>query len=118
MKSISLPKLGLNEVYGSELMASPTEAKMYHRTNLNVGPKFEILSSAPPKQDESNNDESKDNEGSDNNDGIYGNAIDLNDVKDDINTSFNNPNAERNIIVAQPSETNIMDVLIKENQKA
>ncbi|GMP30643.1 hypothetical protein CsSME_00005215 [Camellia sinensis var. sinensis] len=30
MKSISLPKLGLNEiqVYGSELMASPTEAKM------------------------------------------------------------------------------------------
>ncbi|GMP86742.1 hypothetical protein CsSME_00039412 [Camellia sinensis var. sinensis] len=118
MKSISLAKLGLNEVYGGELMASPTEAKMYHHTNLNVEPKHEALSSAPPKKDESNDDESKDNEGSDNSDGIYGDAIDLNDVKDDINTSFNNPNTERGIIVAQPSEPDIIDVLRKENQKA
>ncbi|GMQ03365.1 hypothetical protein CsSME_00049190 [Camellia sinensis var. sinensis] len=118
MKSISLAKLGLNEVYGDKLMASPTEAKIYQHTKLNVEPKHEVLSSAPAKQDESNDDESKDNEGSDNSDGISGNAMDLNDVKDDINTSFNNPNIERGIIVAQPSEPDIVDVLIKENQKA
>ncbi|GMP61651.1 hypothetical protein CsSME_00024029 [Camellia sinensis var. sinensis] len=91
MKSISLAKLGLDEVYGGELMASPTEPNMYHRTNLNVEPKHEVLSSAPAKQDESNDNESKDNEGNDNNSGISGGAMDLNDVKDDINTSFKTP---------------------------
>ncbi|GMP32980.1 hypothetical protein CsSME_00006499 [Camellia sinensis var. sinensis] len=118
MKSISLAKLGLNEAYSGELMTSPTEAKMYHRTNLNVEPKHEVLLNAPPKQDESNDNESKDNKDNDNSDGISSNAIDLNDVKDDINTSFNNPNAERGIIIAQPSEPDIVDVLIKENKKA
>ncbi|GMP23653.1 hypothetical protein CsSME_00001172 [Camellia sinensis var. sinensis] len=105
MKSISLSKLSLNEikVYGGELMTSPTEAKMYYHTNLMVKPKHKDSSSATPKQEERNNDESKDNEGSDNNEGIFGDAIDLNDVNDDINTSFNNPNVERCIIVAQPS---------------
>ncbi|GMP71342.1 hypothetical protein CsSME_00029794 [Camellia sinensis var. sinensis] len=75
MKSISLAKLSLNEleVYGGELMASPTEAKMYHHTKLNVEPKHEVLSSAPAKQDESNDDESKDNQGSNDSDGISGN---------------------------------------------
>ncbi|GMQ00150.1 hypothetical protein CsSME_00047358 [Camellia sinensis var. sinensis] len=118
MKSIYVAKLGLNEVYNVKLMASPTEAKMYHHTKLNVEPKHEVLSSASAKQDESNDDESKDNQGSDYNDGISGDAMDLNDVKDDINTSFDNPNAERGIIIVQPSKSNIVDVLIKENQKA
>ncbi|GMP70907.1 hypothetical protein CsSME_00029540 [Camellia sinensis var. sinensis] len=117
MKSISLAKLGLNEVYGGELMASTIEAKMYHHTKLNMESKHKVLSSAPAKQDKSNDDESKDNQGSDNSDGISGDTMDLNDVKDDINTSFNNPNTERGIIIAQPSELDIMDVLIKENQK-
>ncbi|GMP23654.1 hypothetical protein CsSME_00001173 [Camellia sinensis var. sinensis] len=118
MKAISLSKLGLNEVYSGELIASLTEAKMYHHTNLMVKPKHKDSSSATPKQEERNNDESKDNEGSDNNNGISGDAIDLNDVNDNINTNFNNPNAERGIIVAQPSEPDIVDMLIKENQKA
>ncbi|GMP92555.1 hypothetical protein CsSME_00042726 [Camellia sinensis var. sinensis] len=118
MKSISLAKLGLNEVYGGELMASPTEAKMYHHTKLNVEPKPEVLSSAPAKQDESNDDESKDSQRNDNNNGFSGDAMDLNDVGHDINPSFNTPNAERRIIIAQPSAPDIVDVLIKENQKA
>ncbi|GMP63230.1 hypothetical protein CsSME_00024999 [Camellia sinensis var. sinensis] len=118
MKSISLAKLGLNEVYGGELMASPTEAKMYHHTKLNVEPKLEVLSSAPAKQDESNDDKSKDSQRSDDSDGISGDAMNLNDVGHDINTSFNTSNAERGIIIVQPSEPDTMDVLIKENQKA
>ena len=83
-----------------------------------VDPKHEDSSSATPKQDESNNDESKDNDGNDNGDGIIGDAVDLNNVNDDINTRFNNPNAERCIIIAQPSKSNIADMLIEENQKA
>ncbi|GMQ11041.1 hypothetical protein CsSME_00053809 [Camellia sinensis var. sinensis] len=118
MKSMSLAKLGLNEVYGGELMASPTEAKMYHHTKLNVEPKPEVLSSAPAKQDESTDDESKDSQYSGDSDGFSGDAMDLNDVGHDINPSFNTPNAERGIIIAQPSEPDIVDVLIKENQKA
>ncbi|CAL5325863.1 unnamed protein product [Camellia sinensis] len=118
MKSIFLPKLGLNEVYGGELMASPTEAKMYHHTKLNVEPKPEILSSAPAKKDESNDDESKDSQRSDDSDGFFVDAMDLNDVGHDINPSFNTPNAERGIIIVQPTELDIVDVLIKENQKA
>ncbi|GMP88363.1 hypothetical protein CsSME_00040385 [Camellia sinensis var. sinensis] len=118
MKSISLAKLGLNEVYGGELMASPTEAKMYHHTKLNVEPKPEVLSSAPPKQDESNDDKSKDSQGSDDSDGISGDAMDLIEVEHDINTSFTTPNAERGIIIAQPCEPDIVDVLVKEKQKA
>ncbi|GMP44406.1 hypothetical protein CsSME_00013351 [Camellia sinensis var. sinensis] len=117
MKSISWAKPGLNEVYDGELMASPIKAMMYHHTKLNVEPKHEVLSSALAKQDKSNDNESKDNQGSDNSDRISGDVMDLNVVKDDINTSFNNPNAERGIIIAQPSEPNIVNVLIKENQK-
>ncbi|GMP36729.1 hypothetical protein CsSME_00008755 [Camellia sinensis var. sinensis] len=115
MKSISSAKLGLNEAYGGELMASPTGAKMYHHTKLNVEPKSEVLSSAPAKQNESNDDKSKDNQGNDDINGISGDAMDLNDVGHDMNTSFNTPNAERGIIIAQPSESDIVDVLIKEN---
>ncbi|GMP41888.1 hypothetical protein CsSME_00011833 [Camellia sinensis var. sinensis] len=119
MKSISLPKLGLNEtkVYGGELMASPIEATMYHHINLMVDPKREDSSNATPKQDKSNNVESKDNEGSDNRDGIYGDTVDLNDVNDDINTSFNSPNVKRGIIIAQPSELDIVDMLIEKKPK-
>ncbi|CAL5386171.1 unnamed protein product [Camellia sinensis] len=105
-------------VYGGKLMASPTEAKMYHHTKLNVEPKLEVLSSAPAKQDENNDDESKDSQRSDNSDGFSGDVMDLNDIGHDINPSFNTPNAERDIIIAQPSEPDIVDVLIKENQKA
>ncbi|GMP48004.1 hypothetical protein CsSME_00015510 [Camellia sinensis var. sinensis] len=118
MKSISLAKLGLNEVYGGEQMASPTETKMYHHTKLNVEPKPEILSSAPAKKDESNDDESKDSQRSDDMDGFSINAMNLNDVGHDINPSFNTPNVERGIIIAQLTEPDIVDVLIKENQKA
>ncbi|GMP99062.1 hypothetical protein CsSME_00046695 [Camellia sinensis var. sinensis] len=118
MKSIYLPKLGLNEVYDGELMASPIEAKMYHHTNLMVDPKHEDSSSATSKPDESKQDESKDNDGSDNCDGISEDVVDLNDVNDDMNTNFNNPNAKRGIIVAQPSESDIVDVFIEETRKA
>ncbi|GMQ10212.1 hypothetical protein CsSME_00053304 [Camellia sinensis var. sinensis] len=99
MKSISLAKLGLNEVYGGELMASPTEAKMYHHTKLNVEPKPEVLSSAPAKKDESNDDESNDSQRSNDRDGFSVDAMDLNDVGNDINPSFNTSNAERGIII-------------------
>ena len=81
-------------------MASPTEAKMYHHTKLNVEPKPEVLSSAPAKQDESNDDESKDYQGSDDSDGISSDAMDLTDVENDITTTFNTPNVERGIIIA------------------
>ncbi|CAL5342178.1 unnamed protein product [Camellia sinensis] len=105
-------------VYGDELMASPTEAKMYHHTNLNVEPKPEVLSSAPAKKDESNDDESKDSQCSDDVDGFSVDAMDLNDVGHDTNPSFNTPNAERGIIIAPPTEPDIVNVLINENQKA
>ncbi|GMP50021.1 hypothetical protein CsSME_00016802 [Camellia sinensis var. sinensis] len=100
MKSISLATLGLNEVYGDELMASPTEAKMYHHTKLNVEPKPKVFSSVPPKQEESNDDKSKDNQGNNDSDGISSDAMDLNDVEHDINTSFNTSNAKRGVIIA------------------
>ncbi|CAL5377627.1 unnamed protein product [Camellia sinensis] len=105
-------------VYGGELIVSPTEAKMYHHTKLNVEPKPEILSSAPTKKDESNDDESKDSQHSDDRDGFSVDAMDLNDVGHDINPSCNTPNVERDIIIAQPTEPDIVDILIKENQKA
>ncbi|CAL5322952.1 unnamed protein product [Camellia sinensis] len=44
--------------------------------------------------------------------------MDLNEVGHDINPSCNTPNVERGIIIAQPTEPDIVDVLIKENQKA
>ncbi|KAF5932744.1 hypothetical protein HYC85_028915 [Camellia sinensis] len=118
MKSITLAKLGLNEVYGSELMASPTEAKMYRHTKLNVEPKPEILSSAVAKKDESNEDQSKDSQRSDDRDAFSVDAVDLNDVGHYINPSCSTPNAEKGIIIAQPTEPDIVEVLIKENQKA
>ncbi|CAL5372192.1 unnamed protein product [Camellia sinensis] len=92
--------------------------KCNHHTKLNVEPKPEILSSAPAKKDESNDGESKDSQCSDDSDGFSVDAMDLNDVGHDINPSFNTPNAERGIIIAQPTEPDIVDVLIKENQKA
>ncbi|CAL5368348.1 unnamed protein product [Camellia sinensis] len=81
-------------VYGGELMASPTEAKMYHHTKLSVEPKPEIL------------------------DAFSVDAMDLNDVGHYINPSCSTPNAEKGIIIAQPTEPDIVEVLIKENQKA
>ncbi|GMP30770.1 hypothetical protein CsSME_00005285 [Camellia sinensis var. sinensis] len=118
MKSITLAKLGLNEVYGGELMASPTEAKMYRHTKLNVEPKPEILSSAVAKKDESNEDQSKDSQRSDDRDAFFVDAVDLNDVGHYINPSCSTPNAEKGIIIAQPTEPDIVEVLMKENQKA
>ncbi|GMP98290.1 hypothetical protein CsSME_00046239 [Camellia sinensis var. sinensis] len=56
MKSISLSKLGFNEVNGGELMVSPTEAKTYHHTKLRVEPKHEDSATAPSKEDESKDD--------------------------------------------------------------
>ena len=81
-------------------MASPTEANMYHHTKLNVEPKSEVLSSAPAKQNESNDDKSKDSQRSDDIDGYSVDAMDLNDVGHDINPSFITSNAERGIIIA------------------
>ncbi|GMQ03526.1 hypothetical protein CsSME_00049299 [Camellia sinensis var. sinensis] len=118
MKSISLAKLGLNEVYGGELMALPTEAKMYHHTKLNVEPKPEILSSTVAKKDESNEYQSKDSQRSDDRDAFSVDAVDLNDVGHYINPSCSTLNAEKGIIIAQPTEPDIVEVLIKENQKA
>ncbi|CAL5386414.1 unnamed protein product [Camellia sinensis] len=118
MKSITLAKLGLNEVYGGELMASPTEAKMYRHTKLNVEPKPEILSSAVAKKDESTEDQSKDSQRSDDRDAFFVDAVNLNDVGHYINPSCSTPNAEKGIIIAQPTEPDIVEVLIKENQKA
>ncbi|CAL5371004.1 unnamed protein product [Camellia sinensis] len=117
MKSITLAKLGLNEVYGGELMASPTEAKMYRHTKLNVEPKPEILSSAVAKKDESNEDQSKDSQRSDDRDAFSIDAVDLNDVGHYINPSCSTPNVEKGIIIAQPTEPDIVEVLMKENQK-
>ena len=91
---------------------------MYQHTKLNVEPKPEILSSAAAKKDESNDDESKDSQCSDDSDGFSVDAMDLNDVGHAINPRFNIPNAERGIIIAQPTEPDIVDVLIKESQKA
>ncbi|CAL5342396.1 unnamed protein product [Camellia sinensis] len=105
-------------VYGGELMASPTEAKMYRHTKLNVEPKPEILSSAVAKKDESNEDQSKDSQRSDDRDAFSVDAVDLNDVGHYINPSCSTPNAEKGIIIAQPTEPDIVEVLIKENQKA
>lgn len=99
-------------------MASPVEAKMYHHTKLNVESKPEILSSAPTKKDENNDDESKDSQCNDDRDGFSVDVMDLNNVGHDINPIFNTPNAERGIIIAQPTEPDIVDVFIKENQKA
>ncbi|XP_028089856.1 uncharacterized protein LOC114290170 isoform X1 [Camellia sinensis] len=118
MKSITLAKLGLNEVYGGELMASPTEAKMYRHTKLNVEPKPEILLSAVAKKDERNEDQSKDSQRSDDRDAFSVDAVDLNDVGHYINPSCSTPNAEKGIIIAQPTEPDIVEVLMKENQKA
>ncbi|CAL5341698.1 unnamed protein product [Camellia sinensis] len=112
MKSITLAKLGLNEVYGGELMASPTEAKIYRHTKLNVE------SSAVAKKDESNEDQSKDSQRSDDRDAFSVDAVDLNDVGHYINPSCSTPNAEKGIIIAQPTEPDIVEVLMKENQKA
>ncbi|THG03397.1 hypothetical protein TEA_011034 [Camellia sinensis var. sinensis] len=112
MKSITLAKLGLNEVYGGELMASPTEAKIYRHTKLNVE------SSAVAKKDESNEDQSKDSQRSDDRDAFSVDAVDLNDVGHYINPSCSTPNAEKGIIIAQPTKPDIVEVLIKENQKA
>ncbi|GMQ06616.1 hypothetical protein CsSME_00051136 [Camellia sinensis var. sinensis] len=109
MKSITLAKLGLNEVYGGELMASPTEAKMYRHTKLNVEPKLEILSSAVAKKDESNEDQSKDSQRSDDRDAFSVDAVDLNDVGHYINPSCSTPNAEKGIIIAQPTEPDIVE---------
>ncbi|GMP62229.1 hypothetical protein CsSME_00024408 [Camellia sinensis var. sinensis] len=100
MKSITLAKLGLNKVYGGELMASPTEAKMYRHTKLNVEPKPEILSSAVAKKDESNEDQSFDSQRSDDRDAFSVDAVDLNDVGHYINPSCSTPNAEKGIIIA------------------
>ncbi|CAL5322681.1 unnamed protein product [Camellia sinensis] len=111
MKSITL-------VYGGELMASPTEAKMYRHTKLNVEPKPEILSTAVAKKDESNEDQSKDSQRSDDRDAFSVDAVDLNDVGHYINPSCSTPNAEKGIIIAQPTEPGIVEVLIKENQNA
>ncbi|GMP77262.1 hypothetical protein CsSME_00033587 [Camellia sinensis var. sinensis] len=112
MKSITLAKLGLNEVYGGELMASPTEAKIYRHTKLNVE------SSAVAKKDESNEDQSKNSQRSDDRDAFSVDAVDLNDVGHYINPSCSTPNAEKGIIIAQPTEPDIVEVLMKENQKA
>ncbi|XP_028059215.1 uncharacterized protein LOC114262948 [Camellia sinensis] len=105
-------------VYGGKLMASPTEAKMYRHTKLNVEPKPEILSSAVEKKYKSNEDQSKDSQRSDDRDAFSVDAVDLNDVGHYINPSCSTPNAEKGIIIAQPTEPDIVEVLMKENQKA
>ncbi|CAL5433957.1 unnamed protein product [Camellia sinensis] len=103
MKSITL-------VYGGELMASPTEAKMYRHTKLNVEPKPEILSSAVAKKDESNEDQSKDSQRSDDRDAFSVDAVDLNDVGHYINPSCSTPNTEKGIIIVQPTEPDIVEL--------
>ncbi|CAL5384413.1 unnamed protein product [Camellia sinensis] len=110
--------MSITLVYGGELMASPTEAKMYRHTKLNVEPKPEILSSAVAKKDESTEDQSKDSQRSDDRDAFSVDAVNLNDVGHYINPSCSTPNAEKGIIIAQPTEPDIVEVLIKENQKA
>ncbi|KAL7175395.1 hypothetical protein ACSBR2_029069 [Camellia fascicularis] len=89
MKSTSLIELGFNDVRPSNVFAN-------------------IHNMTPIEHDEQYGDNSE----------FSGERVDLNDSDDDINISFSSPPSERAIVVASTTQLDIIDMLVKENQKA
>ncbi|GMQ09265.1 hypothetical protein CsSME_00052698 [Camellia sinensis var. sinensis] len=113
MKTTSLADIGFNEVNASKLFATPTELQKFRRTTLKVKP--EIYEPATTSPNLSNIEEEQHN-GS--NSQFSGDGVELNDSNEDIHISFSNPHDERAIVIANISQPDIIDMLVKENQKA
>ncbi|GMP67796.1 hypothetical protein CsSME_00027666 [Camellia sinensis var. sinensis] len=113
MKSTSLANLGFNEVNAGELFATPTKFQKFRRTTLKVQP--ECHEPATTSLDLSN---IKEEQHSGSNSEFPGVGVDLNDNNEDIHIPFSSRPDERAIVITTTSQPNIIDMLVKENQKA
>ncbi|KAL7229828.1 hypothetical protein ACSBR2_008393 [Camellia fascicularis] len=113
MKTTSLVKISFNEVNADELYATLTELQKFRRTTLKVEPGiYEPATTSP------NLSNIKEEQHNGSNSQFFWDGVELNDSNEDIHIPFSSPHDERAIVIANTSQPDIIDVLVKENWKA
>ncbi|THG08977.1 hypothetical protein TEA_016589 [Camellia sinensis var. sinensis] len=100
-------------VNAGELFVTPTEFQKFRCTTLKVAPKCHKPATTSP--DLSN---IKEEQHSGSNSKFFGDGVDLHDSNKDLHIPFSSPPDERAIVIASTSQPDIIDMLVKENQKA
>ncbi|KAL7247131.1 hypothetical protein ACSBR2_002114 [Camellia fascicularis] len=113
MKSTSLANLGFNEVNVGKLFITQTEFQKCKRTTLKVNPEC-----AEPTTIYPNLSNIKEEQHSGSNSEFPGEGVDLNSSDEDIDILFSSQPGERAIVIASTSQPDIIDMLVKENQRA
>ncbi|KAL7248230.1 hypothetical protein ACSBR2_003023 [Camellia fascicularis] len=109
----TLADIGFNEVNAGELFATPTELQKFRRTTLKVEPEIYEPATTSPNL---SNIKGEQHNGS--NSQFSEDGVELNDSNEDIHIPFSNPYDERAIVIANTSQPDTIDVLVKENRKA
>ncbi|KAL7180456.1 hypothetical protein ACSBR1_043623 [Camellia fascicularis] len=110
MKTTSLADIGFNEVNADELFATPTELQKFRHTTLKVEPEiYEPTTTSP------NLSNIKEEQHNGSNSQFSGDRVELNDSNEDIHVPFSNPHDERATVIANTSQPDIIDMLVKEN---
>ncbi|CAL5347565.1 unnamed protein product [Camellia sinensis] len=101
------------KVNAGELFATSIELQKFRRTTLKVEP--EIYEPATTSPNLSNIKEEQHN-GS--NSQFFRDGVELNDSNEDIDIPFSSPHDKRAIVIANTSQPDIIDMLVKKNRKA
>ncbi|GMP26788.1 hypothetical protein CsSME_00003081 [Camellia sinensis var. sinensis] len=112
MNSTSLAELGFDEVNVGKLFTTQTEVQKCKHTTLKVEPQCDEPATTSPKRNDINNGQ----QGGSNTE-FFGEAFDLNNNDDDINIAFSSQTSERSIVIVRTNQTDIIEMLVKENRK-